>query len=83
MQVTHRGYFVPPRPEKHVAQGNKLSAKFVDKRRAALQHYLKRLSGHRCAAASSHSLICAVHKCDRRQTLVGAASGSLSFCRDV
>ena len=46
MKTTHRGYFIPPRPEKNPVEGQRASADFVEGRRTALQHYLEQLAAH-------------------------------------
>lgn len=46
LKTTHRGYFIPPRPEKNPVEGQRASADFVEGRRAALQHYLEQLAAH-------------------------------------
>ena len=46
LKATHRGYVIPPRPEKSPVEGQRASADFVEGRRAALEHYLRQLAGH-------------------------------------
>ncbi len=46
LKTTHRGYFIPPRPEKNPVEGQRASADFVEGRRSALQHYLEQLAAH-------------------------------------
>lgn len=46
LKATHRGYVIPPRPEKSPVEGQRASADFVEGRRAALEHYLHQLAGH-------------------------------------
>ena len=46
LKTTHRGYFIPPRPEKNPVEGQRASADFVEGRRTALQHYLEQLAAH-------------------------------------
>ncbi|EIE22906.1 hypothetical protein COCSUDRAFT_66447 [Coccomyxa subellipsoidea C-169] len=46
LKVTHRGYFIPPRPEKNPVEGQRAQQDFVEQRRAALQHYLEQLAAH-------------------------------------
>ncbi len=46
LKATHRGYVIPPRPEKSPVEGQRASADFVEARRAALEHYLHQLAGH-------------------------------------
>jgi len=46
LKVTHRGYFIPPRPEKNPVEGQRAQQEFVEQRRAALQHYLEQLAAH-------------------------------------
>lgn len=53
LRITHRGYFITPRPDKHVASTGKLKAAFIERRRAALQAYLQRLAGHSVIGASA------------------------------
>lgn len=50
MQVTHRGYFIPPRPLKYMGKvGSKLKEPFIEARRQSLELYLHRLCCHPCA----------------------------------
>eukprot|EP01025_Chloroclados_australasicus_P041534 TRINITY_DN4401_c0_g1_i3.p1 TRINITY_DN4401_c0_g1~~TRINITY_DN4401_c0_g1_i3.p1 ORF type:complete len:626 (-),score=83.03 TRINITY_DN4401_c0_g1_i3:1478-3283(-) len=46
LRNTHRGYFIPPRPEKNVVQGRRMDARFVEYRRRALERYLNVLGVH-------------------------------------
>lgn len=46
LKATHRGYVIPPRPEKSPVEGQRASADFVEARRAALEHYLHQLAAH-------------------------------------
>ncbi|CAL8464753.1 g4288 [Coccomyxa elongata] len=46
LKATHRGYFIPPRPEKNPVEGQRAQQEFVEQRRAALQHYLEQLAAH-------------------------------------
>ena len=43
---THRGYFIPPRPEKNVVEGQRMTKDFIEARRAALEKYLAKLVAH-------------------------------------
>jgi len=44
--TTHRGYFVPPRPEKNVVEGQRMTKDFIETRRAALEKFLSKLAAH-------------------------------------
>ena len=46
LKATHRGYVIPPRPEKSPVEGQRASADFVEARRSALEHYLRQLAAH-------------------------------------
>lgn len=46
LKLTHRGYFIPPRPEKSSVEGARMSNEFVNLRKDALHHYLNQLAGH-------------------------------------
>lgn len=46
LKVTHRGYFIPPRPEKNPVEGQRASSDFVELRRHALEKYLVQLASH-------------------------------------
>mmetsp|Transcript_2633 Transcript_2633/g.6308 ORF Transcript_2633/g.6308 Transcript_2633/m.6308 type:complete len:569 (-) Transcript_2633:571-2277(-) len=46
LNKTHRGYFIPPRPDKNVVEGKLHSTEFIEVRRVALQKYLQKLSRH-------------------------------------
>ena len=46
LKVTHRGYFIPPRPEKNPVEGQRASNDFVELRRHALEKYLIQLASH-------------------------------------
>jgi sorting nexin-1/2 len=46
LNKSHRGYFIPPRPDKNVVEGKLHSTEFVEVRRVALQKYLQKLSNH-------------------------------------
>lgn len=57
LKVTHRGFFIPPRPLKHVATlGGKLRDRFVECRRQSLELYLLQLCSHECAPHLLHCL---------------------------
>eukprot|EP00897_Mesotaenium_endlicherianum_P007544 jgi/Mesen1/6818/ME000035S06195 len=44
---THRGYFIPPRPDKNVVESQVMHGKeFIEMRRVALEKYLQRLAVH-------------------------------------
>jgi hypothetical protein len=50
LKVSHRGYFIPPRPLKHVTTvTGKLKDSFVSERRHSLELYLNQLCSHKCA----------------------------------
>lgn len=46
LKATHRGYIIPPRPEKNTVEGQRASEEFVEGRRASLQRYLNQLASH-------------------------------------
>ena len=46
LKATHRGYIIPPRPEKNTVEGQRASEEFVEARRANLQRYLNQLAAH-------------------------------------
>ena len=46
LHKSHRGYFIPPRPDKNVVEGKLHSTEFIEVRRVALQKYLQKLSRH-------------------------------------
>mmetsp|Transcript_2540 Transcript_2540/g.5986 ORF Transcript_2540/g.5986 Transcript_2540/m.5986 type:complete len:588 (+) Transcript_2540:207-1970(+) len=43
---SHRGYFIPPRPDKNMVEGKLHGSEFVEVRRVALQRYLQKLASH-------------------------------------
>ncbi len=57
LKTTHRGYFIPPRPEKNPVEGQRASADFVEGRRTALQHYLEQLAAHPVISQSEVRLV--------------------------
>lgn len=59
LKVTHRGYFIPPRPEKNPVEGQRAQQEFVEQRRAALQHYLEQLAAHPVISRSEVRLLVA------------------------
>jgi len=46
LAMTQRGYFVPPRPEKNVVEGQRMTKDFIEARRAALEKFLMKLASH-------------------------------------
>ena len=47
LATAYRGYFIPPRPDKGVVEGQVMGGKeFVELRRVALERYLRRLAAH-------------------------------------
>ncbi|DBB03248.1 TPA: hypothetical protein ACH3X3_010645 [Trebouxia sp. C0006] len=46
LKVTHRGYFIPPRPEKNPVEGQRATDEFVEVRRNALEKYIIQLAMH-------------------------------------
>ena len=46
LKVTHRGYFIPPRPEKNPVEGQRASDEFLEVRRNALEKYIIQLAMH-------------------------------------
>lgn len=55
LKVTHRGFFIPPRPEKNPVEGQRASDDFVELRRSALEKYLIQLALHPAIAQSDVS----------------------------
>ena len=55
LKVTHRGYFIPPRPEKNPVEGQRASDEFLKLRCNALQKYLVQLALHPAIAQSDVS----------------------------
>uniref|UniRef100_A0A0A9G5V2 PX domain-containing protein n=2 Tax=Arundo donax TaxID=35708 RepID=A0A0A9G5V2_ARUDO len=57
---THRGLFVPPRPDKSIVEGQVMQRHdFVNQRCIALQRYLRRLAAHPtvCRSSELHALL--------------------------
>ena len=52
LKATHRGYFIPPRPEKNTVEGQRASTDFLELRRVALERYLQQLATHPVLSAS-------------------------------
>jgi len=46
LKQSHRGYIIPPRPEKNTVEGQRASEEFVEGRRGAVQLYLNQLAAH-------------------------------------
>ena len=46
LKISHRGFFIPPRPDKNPVEGQRASEEFVDLRKAALERYLLSLAAH-------------------------------------
>ena len=57
LKVTHRGYFIPPRPEKNPVEGQRASSDFVELRRHALEKYLVQLASHPAIVQSDVSIL--------------------------
>ena len=57
LKVTHRGYFIPPRPEKNPVEGQRASNDFVELRRHALEKYLFQLALHPAIVQSDVSIL--------------------------
>ena len=57
LKVTHRGYFIPPRPEKNPVEGQRASNDFVELRRHALEKYLIQLASHPAIVQSDVSTL--------------------------
>jgi len=53
LSQTQRGFFVPPRPEKNVVEGQRMTKDFIEGRRLALEKYLAKLAGHPVISHSS------------------------------
>lgn len=76
--MTHRGYFIPPRPEKNPVEGQRATDEFVEVRRNALEKYIIQLAVHPAivqsdvSAAVQLSLRCLCAK-GRTHTMLGTA----------
>ena len=46
LELAHRGYFVPPRPEKNIVESKLQSSEFIELRRLLLQRYMQKLARH-------------------------------------
>lgn len=57
LKVMHRGYFIPPRPEKNPVEGQRATDDFVELRRHALEKYLIQLALHPAIAQSDVSTL--------------------------
>ena len=57
LKVTHRGYFIPPRPEKNPVEGQRATDDFVELRRHALEKYLIQLALHPAIVQSDVSTL--------------------------
>ena len=57
LKQTHRGYFIPPRPEKNAVEGQRGSPEFVEQRRAALEYWLQQLAFHPVIGASEVAIL--------------------------
>ncbi|KAL3145148.1 hypothetical protein ABBQ38_001750 [Trebouxia sp. C0009 RCD-2024] len=57
LKVMHRGYFIPPRPEKNPVEGQRATDDFVELRRHALEKYLIQLALHPAIAQSDELLV--------------------------
>lgn len=55
LAMTQRGYFVPPRPEKNVVEGQRMTKDFIEARRAALEKFLMKLASHPVISQSAVS----------------------------
>lgn len=56
LKQTHRGYIIPPRPEKNTVEGQRASDEFVTGRKAAIARYLNSLAAHPVIGESQVSL---------------------------
>ena len=63
LKATHRGYFIPPRPEKNTVEGQRASTDFLELRRSALERYLQQLATHPVISTSQVRLTMSVIKC--------------------
>lgn len=52
LKAKYRGYFIPPRPEKNVVEGQRMKDTFIEDRRHSLERYLNRLGRHPVLARS-------------------------------
>ena len=46
LKSRHRGYFLPPRPEKNAVEGQRMTDNFLEERRQALEKYMNKLARH-------------------------------------
>ena len=46
LRATHRGYFVPPRPEKNPVEGQRAAPNFIEQRRTDMERFLQQLASH-------------------------------------
>lgn len=46
LKISHRGFFIPPRPDKNAVEGPRANEEFVEIRRAALERYILQLAAH-------------------------------------
>ncbi len=74
--MTHRGYFIPPRPEKNPVEGQRASDDFVELRRSALEKYLVQLAMHPAIAQSDVSVVTLLPMHNGTCTFVNAARQS-------
>lgn len=56
LKVTHRGYIIPPRPEKNTVEGQRASEDFVAGRKVAIERYLNSLAAHPVIGESQVSI---------------------------
>lgn len=58
LAATHRGYFIPPRPDKHPVEAQRSSTEFVEMRRQLLERYLQKLIEHPVLVQSEVGWLC-------------------------
>ena len=46
LRLIYKGYFIPPRPEKHVFSRNKFENYFIELRQGEIQKYLNKVASH-------------------------------------
>lgn len=46
LAATHRGFFIPPRPDKHPVEAQRNTVEFVEMRRQLLERYLQKIIEH-------------------------------------
>lgn len=63
LKISHRGFFIPPRPDKNAVEGPRANEEFVELRRAALERYVLQLAAHPDIVQSDVSVPTAIESC--------------------